>query len=327
MVEHTVAYGSEAIMIHNVHSRELPVPAAEAGRLLDRIASTDDPLWPAPAWPPIRFDRPLQVGADGGHGPIRYAVTEYRPGRLVGLTFADGMGLRGGHRLEVEPLGPDRCVLRHVIEGRPTGRMRLAWPLMIRWLHDALIEDLLDRAERALGSGPARPARWTPLVRLLRRIIGGRPRTVPVPETPLLATALPRVDFADAYAVRLTPGVTTDPQVWADAIFHDPPTWVVALLGLRQALAGPAGIERGSSSSFATVARDDHEVLLGSDAGHLDFRVSVRVADDQVTATTVVRRHNRRGRLYFALVEPIHPYVVRAMLARAGRRVVAGVSS
>ena len=32
-----------------------------------------------------------------------------------------------------------------------------------------VLEDLLDRAEAALGTGPARPARWSPWVRLLRR--------------------------------------------------------------------------------------------------------------------------------------------------------------
>ena len=56
--------------ILNVHERELPASAGDVGRLLDQVGSVDDPLWPAPTWPPVRFDRPLAVGADGGHGPI-----------------------------------------------------------------------------------------------------------------------------------------------------------------------------------------------------------------------------------------------------------------
>jgi hypothetical protein len=45
----------------------------------------------------------------------------------------------------------------------------LTWPLIFRPLHEALIEDSLDDAERALGGEP--PAReWSPWVRLLRRL-------------------------------------------------------------------------------------------------------------------------------------------------------------
>jgi Protein of unknown function (DUF2867) len=63
--------------------------------------------------------------------------------------------------------------------------------------------------------------------------------------------------------------------VWADAVFRDPPRWVVAPMGVRQALVGLVGIARGDSSSFDTVARREHEVLLGTDERHLDFRASV----------------------------------------------------
>jgi hypothetical protein len=95
---------------------------------------------------------------------------------------------------------------------------------------------------------------------------------------------------------------------------------VTALMGLRQALVGLAGIERGDTSAFDTIARTDDEVLLGADAGHLDFRASVRREADRVVVSTVVLLRNRRGRAYFALVRPIHPVVVRGMLARAARR-------
>ena len=69
-----------AMRLHNVHERALPVPAASAGRLLDGLGGRPDLLWPGESWPPMRFDRPLQVGADGGHGPIRYRVEEHAPG-------------------------------------------------------------------------------------------------------------------------------------------------------------------------------------------------------------------------------------------------------
>ncbi len=226
----------------------------------------------------------------------------------------------GGHAFVLEPAGPSHTLVRHVVDGRTSGPMRLLWPLAVRWLHDAVLEDLLDRVEVATGTAPARPARWTPWVRLLRWTDGPRPGAVPVPSTRLLASALPHVDWSDAHAVACRPGMPVDPQVWADAIFRDPPGWVVAALGLREALVGLVGIDRGGPESFATVARTGDEVLLGTDERHLDFRASVLREPGRVVVSTVVALHNRRGRAYFALVRLVHPVVVRAMLGRAAYR-------
>lgn len=307
-------------MAHNVHERLLPVPADEVGPLLDRLGGPDDVLWPSPAWEPMVLDRPVAVGATGGHGPIRYRVTAHRPGSLVEFSLDPGVGLAGTHTFLVEPVGPSRTVLRHVVEGRLTGSMRLLWPLAVRWMHDAVLEDLLDRAETALGTGPARRARWSPWVRLLRLLEAPRARETAVPATSLLAGALARVDWSDAHSVACRPGVPTDPQVWADAVFRDPPRWVVALLGVREALVGLVGIARGGDSSFDTVARTAEEVLLGTDERHLDFRASVLREPGRVVLSTVVQLHNRRGRAYFALVRRVHPMIMRAMLTRAAHR-------
>ncbi|CRK58410.1 hypothetical protein [Alloactinosynnema sp. L-07] len=157
-------------MIHNVHQRELPVAPAVVGRLLDEIQGADSPIWPVDAWPALRFDRPTAVGAVGGHGIVRYSCTAYRPGRMIEATFAPGFLIEGTHTLDVlDGPTPDSCVLRHVIAARPRGMGHLAWPLAIRWLHDALLEDLLDRAATSVGHPPARRARWSPWVRFLHR--------------------------------------------------------------------------------------------------------------------------------------------------------------
>jgi CRP-like cAMP-binding protein len=115
-------------------------------------------------------------------------------------------------------------------------------------------------------------------------------------------------------------GLPQDPQVWADALFRDPPRWVAAALGLRERLVGLVGIDRGGPASFDTVVRSDDEVLLGTDEQHLDFRAGVFREVDRVVLTTVVQLHNRRGRAYFALVRLVHPSIVRAMMNRATRR-------
>jgi hypothetical protein len=51
------------------------------------------------------------------------------------------------------------------------GPARLSWPLVFRPLHDALLEDALDNAERQVTGRLQLPARWSPYVRALRRIL------------------------------------------------------------------------------------------------------------------------------------------------------------
>jgi hypothetical protein len=163
-------------MIQNVHRRVLRAPAGHAGALLDTLSGPDDRLWPARSWPPMRLDGALAPGATGGHGPIHYTLEEYRPGRSVRFRFVPPTGVDGTHELSVIPVDAHRVELRHSMVVSPTGAMRLAWPLAFRWLHDALLEDLLDNAERELTGTVARPARWSPYVRLLRTLSRRRPR-------------------------------------------------------------------------------------------------------------------------------------------------------
>src|SRR6266536_4507342 len=147
-------------MIYNVHERSYPVDSERLGELLDRVADRDSPLWP-PRWPPMILDRPLGVGASGGHGPVRYRCTAYSPGRHAQFTFTVP-AVDGTHTFEV-----DGTTLRHTLRARPRGTGHLIWPLMFRWLHDACLEDLLDHAADSLDHPPARRARWSPWVRLL----------------------------------------------------------------------------------------------------------------------------------------------------------------
>jgi hypothetical protein len=163
-------------MIHNVHQREFVTSQAQLGELLDRLAGRPDPVWP-PRWPPVLLDGPLAVGAGGGHGPIRYRVTSYQPGRRVLFEFQAPTPLAGSHDFEVLPgLYPGSAVLRHVLTGRAVDLAgSLAWVLVLRWLHDALLEDLLDRVGTAVGDPPECPARWSWWVRLCRLAVRADP--------------------------------------------------------------------------------------------------------------------------------------------------------
>jgi hypothetical protein len=158
------------MQVHNLHEREFAAPAVAVGALIDTLASSNDRLWPIGKWPPMRFDRPLAVGAAGGHGPVGYTVVEYLPGQSIRFRFTAPRGFNGTHRFEVEER-QQSTVLRHIIEMRATGPALLSWPLAIRSLHNAAIEDCFDRATISLGIDLPHPARWSIYVRLLRAVM------------------------------------------------------------------------------------------------------------------------------------------------------------
>lgn len=165
----------------NVHERGYPVSVERLGELLDSLASEKDGLWPRHSWVAMEFDRPLGVGADGGHGPIRYSVEEYRPGESVRFRFCGPKGFDGVHFFEVVESGEERSKLRHTIEMETRGLAVVLWPLMIRPLHDALIEDAFATAEASLGLAPQMTP-WSLRVRFLRWVMSGgkrRPQVTP----------------------------------------------------------------------------------------------------------------------------------------------------
>lgn len=166
--------------VHNVHERTLGAEPARVGALIESLASRDDRLWPTRRWPALRLDRGLEPGSDGGHGPVRYAVARHEPSKLVAFAFTPAFPIAGEHRYEALPGDDGGTLLRHTLEGRPQSWLRLGWPLCFRWLHDALIEDSLDRAEAELAGREWRPRRLSPPVRTLRRVAalaGARRRT------------------------------------------------------------------------------------------------------------------------------------------------------
>ncbi|WP_372411252.1 SRPBCC family protein [Streptomyces luteireticuli] len=154
--------------VFNVHERVLDAPPDKAGALIDTLAGQEDLLWPHGGWPSMAFDRPLSRGAKGGHGPVRYTVVAHVPSTWVRFAFRAPRGFDGFHEFAVLPLGDGRTVLRHTLAMNARGPARLTWPLAWRPLHDACLEDALDRAQLACTGAVARPARWSPYVRLLR---------------------------------------------------------------------------------------------------------------------------------------------------------------
>jgi hypothetical protein len=149
----------------NIHERQFAAPPPEVGALMDGLGSPSDCLWP-PRWPRMRFNRPLAFGASGGHGPIRYDIELYEPGKRIRFRLRSPRGFDGFHGFEVLA-NESGTTLRHTLEMNVHGSARVTWPLIFAPLHDALVEDCLDAAAIALHEQPrSRP--WSGRVRFLR---------------------------------------------------------------------------------------------------------------------------------------------------------------
>ncbi len=128
-------------------------------------------------------------------------------------------------------------------------------------------------------------------------------------------------DFADMQVVALPSGSTTDPAEWVDLIFTaaNMPWWVKALFGVRRLLTPLLGIPQRDLTTFAVSRVEGNESLIAVEDPHLDFWVGIAVdtANQRLIATTVVKLHGWRGRLYWIPAGLLHGVVFKAMLRRA----------
>ncbi|MDP3691628.1 DUF2867 domain-containing protein, partial [Bradyrhizobium sp.] len=132
--------------------------------------------------------------------------------------------------------------------------------------------------------------------------------------------------FSDAFGLEVD-GRALDARRAAERMMARAPRWVDALLTLRNILVAPFGLKKSGAAAtardmigiFPVISQTPERLVAGFDDSHLDFRVVVDVAPhgtgQQVTATTLVRTHNRLGRTYLAVILPFHRLVVRSMLA------------
>jgi len=134
--------------------------------------------------------------------------------------------------------------------------------------------------------------------------------------------------FMDAFGLDIG-GRTLDARHAAERMMGRSPRWVAALVTLRNIVVAPFGLKTsgaGTAASsdmigiFPVLSETPDRLVAGFNDSHLDFRVVVDVAPSaegqQVTATTLVKTHNRLGRTYLGIILPFHRLVVRAMLAQ-----------
>ena len=131
--------------------------------------------------------------------------------------------------------------------------------------------------------------------------------------------------FIDAYSIVIA-NAALDARRAAEKMLARGSRWIETLLALRNYLVTPSGLKTSAANEarasdiigIPIISQSPDRLAAGFDDHHLDFRVVVDVASSghgqRVTATTLVRTHNRLGRTYLAIILPFHRLVVRAML-------------
>ncbi|MCF6315644.1 MAG: DUF2867 domain-containing protein [Marinosulfonomonas sp.] len=139
-----------------------------------------------------------------------------------------------------------------------------------------------------------------------------------LPSQSMLQTFIQPDDFLDCYRCE----TSIDVEMAAKRAM-DFPAWVIWLMKMRNIAVTPFGLrtDLGQGETigfFPIVMRNDTEIILGFDDKHLDFRISILTDGSHAYGATWVRRHNRLGRAYLAVIMPFHVLIMRGAIGRIG---------
>ncbi len=131
----------------NQHKRIINQPKGKISKLIEKLATKEDKIWPYNKWSAMKFREGLKVGSKGGHGIIRYTIVEYDLEQGIKFQFTNPKGFIGTHEFNIIDIDENSTMVSHTIKMKTHGVATFQWLLFIRWLHDALIEDALDNIE------------------------------------------------------------------------------------------------------------------------------------------------------------------------------------
>lgn len=136
----------------NIHKRKIGQPKENVLQLFKTLATTEDKVWPYEKWPAIRFKEGLKIGSKGGHGIVRYTIVSFKEGEHIKFEFTKPDGFFGTHELNIMKLLNNETEISHKIKMNTSFKATILWVLIIRWLHDALIEDAFDKVENQFST-------------------------------------------------------------------------------------------------------------------------------------------------------------------------------
>jgi hypothetical protein len=153
---------------------------------------------------------------------------------------------------------------------------------------------------------------------------------VSVPKNSIANESLSYIHYSDAYKVLLPDELAYDVNYISKKFLTTVPSWISRLMKVRDRIVSFIGLKISSRSKvikleegsrigiFRVFICNSHEILLGEDDRHLNFRVSILVEEvnglNYLIVSTVVYFHNWMGKLYFFIVRKIHKVIVTAML-------------
>ncbi len=158
--------------------------------------------------------------------------------------------------------------------------------------------------------------------------------SVPVPSRSGISHLYKSMNLADAFAIRLPAGTSSNPDLLARFIFSHQPSWIGWLTKVRDTIVACFGLKTAKHLAslanrigiFKVYSTNQTEIVLGEDDKHLDFRISILCSGEakpegsrQLVFSTVVHCHNRLGRVYIFVIAPFHRLVIKASLLRAAR--------
>ena len=131
----------------NIHKRIIDQPIEKVAALFKTLATANDLVWPHENWPAMKFKEGLSVGSQGGHGRIRYTIIALEAGEFIRFKFTKPNGFNGTHTLKMSAINSNKSEISHEIRMQTAFKATVLWVFIIRWLHDALIEDAFDKVE------------------------------------------------------------------------------------------------------------------------------------------------------------------------------------
>jgi len=163
------------LKVLNIHKRTINQPKDKVTELLKTLSTENDRIWPKEKWPEMKFKEGIQIGAKGGHGPIRYSTEKYNPNEIIQFRFSKPNGFNGIHKFEIKELDKEKTEIKHTIDMNTEGKGTLIWTFAICSLHNALIEDGFDKLKNNFSDN-RKSTEWNIWVKFLRKQISKKRR-------------------------------------------------------------------------------------------------------------------------------------------------------
>jgi hypothetical protein len=141
--------------------------------IFETLATTKDLVWPYENWPAIKFKEGLKIGNKGGHGRIRFTIVGFEVGKFIKFKFNKPDGFNGIHTLRIKSIESNKTEISHEIQMQTSFKATFLWIFIIKWLHDALIEEAFDKVENQF-SAEKKVTKYNAWVNYLRGIYKGK---------------------------------------------------------------------------------------------------------------------------------------------------------